>query len=94
VAAGEGLLVARVGHLGGGANEVLTPREREVVKLIAEAHINRQIAEVLHLSEKRWSPTGATCCASSACAIGPSSCATRYPRGCSSHRVSAAWPGT
>jgi DNA-binding NarL/FixJ family response regulator len=30
----------------------LTPREREVVKLIAEAHTNRQIADVLHLSEK------------------------------------------
>jgi DNA-binding NarL/FixJ family response regulator len=30
----------------------LTPRELEVVKLIAEAHTNRQIADVLHLSEK------------------------------------------
>ena len=30
----------------------LTPREEEVVKLIAEAHTNSQIAEVLHLSEK------------------------------------------
>jgi len=30
----------------------LTPREEEVVKLIAEAHTNAQIAEVLHLSEK------------------------------------------
>src|SRR6202048_773248 len=28
------------------------PREEEVVKLIAEAHTNVQIAEVLHLSEK------------------------------------------
>jgi DNA-binding NarL/FixJ family response regulator len=51
VAAGERPLMAQVGHLAGGA-EVLTPREREVVKLIAEAHTNRQIAEVLHLSEK------------------------------------------
>ena len=30
----------------------LTPRELEVVKLIAEANTNRQIAEVLKLSEK------------------------------------------
>ncbi len=30
----------------------LTPREQEVVKLVAEAHTNREIAELLHLSEK------------------------------------------
>jgi DNA-binding NarL/FixJ family response regulator len=30
----------------------LTPREEEVVKLIAEAHTNSQIAEVLHMAEK------------------------------------------
>jgi DNA-binding NarL/FixJ family response regulator len=30
----------------------LTPREQEIVKLIAEAHTNREIAEILHLSEK------------------------------------------
>jgi DNA-binding NarL/FixJ family response regulator len=30
----------------------LTPREEEVVKLIAEAHTNAQIAEMLHLSAK------------------------------------------
>jgi DNA-binding NarL/FixJ family response regulator len=30
----------------------LTPREEEVVKLIAEAHTNMQIAETLHLSAK------------------------------------------
>ncbi len=30
----------------------LTPREQEVVKLIAEAHTNKDIAEILHLSEK------------------------------------------
>jgi DNA-binding NarL/FixJ family response regulator len=30
----------------------LTPREEEVVKLIAEAHTNVQIASILHLSEK------------------------------------------
>lgn len=32
--------------------EALSPRELEVVKLIAEAHTNRQIAELLKLSEK------------------------------------------
>ena len=30
----------------------LTPREEEVVKLIAEAYTNAQIAEILHVSEK------------------------------------------
>jgi DNA-binding CsgD family transcriptional regulator len=30
----------------------LTPRELEVVKLIAEAHTNKQIAQILSLSEK------------------------------------------
>src|SRR5919112_1177157 len=35
-----------------GPKEPLTPREEEVVKLIAEAHTNTQIAEILHLAEK------------------------------------------
>jgi DNA-binding NarL/FixJ family response regulator len=35
-----------------GPRILLTPREEEVVKLIAEAHTNAQIAEILHLSEK------------------------------------------
>jgi|SRR5579884_124437 len=35
-----------------GPTEPLTPREEEVVKLIAEAHTNAQIAEILHLAEK------------------------------------------
>lgn len=30
----------------------LTPREEEVVKLVAEAHTTKQIAAILHLSEK------------------------------------------
>ena len=34
------------------ADDSLTPRELEVLKLIAEAHTNRQIAETLMLSEK------------------------------------------
>lgn len=37
---------------GDGPPDPLTPREQEVVKLIAEAHTNAQIAQVLHLSEK------------------------------------------
>jgi len=36
----------------GGPSIPLTPREEEVVKLIAEAHTNAQIAQILHLSEK------------------------------------------
>jgi len=39
-------------HDAPGPAEPLSPREQEVVKLIAEAHTNRQIAETLHLSEK------------------------------------------
>jgi DNA-binding NarL/FixJ family response regulator len=34
------------------AADELTPREQEVVKLVAEAHTNREIAEILHLAEK------------------------------------------
>jgi DNA-binding NarL/FixJ family response regulator len=37
---------------GGGRPSELTPREEEVVKLVAEAHTNKEIAEILHLSEK------------------------------------------
>jgi DNA-binding NarL/FixJ family response regulator len=33
-------------------SDELSPREEEVVKLVAEAHTNREIAEILHLSEK------------------------------------------
>jgi DNA-binding NarL/FixJ family response regulator len=32
--------------------EDLTPREEEIVKLVAEAHTTKEIAEILHLSEK------------------------------------------
>ena len=35
-----------------GPAEPLTPREREVLKLIAEAYTNKAIGEMLHLSEK------------------------------------------
>jgi DNA-binding NarL/FixJ family response regulator len=39
-------------HPSTGPREPLSPREEEVVKLIAEAHTNAQIAEILHLAEK------------------------------------------
>jgi DNA-binding NarL/FixJ family response regulator len=35
-----------------GPREPLSPREQEVLKLIAEAHTNREIGEILGLSEK------------------------------------------
>jgi DNA-binding NarL/FixJ family response regulator len=35
-----------------GPREPLSPREQEVLKLIAEAHTNRDISELLGLSEK------------------------------------------
>jgi len=37
---------------GGTGSAELTPRELEVVKLIAEAHTNKQIAQILNVSEK------------------------------------------
>jgi DNA-binding NarL/FixJ family response regulator len=45
-------LVARWRETEGGPPDPLTPRERQVVKLIAEAHTNREIAEVLGMAEK------------------------------------------
>ena len=41
---------ARAGEVGRG--EVLTPREEEIVKLVAEAHTNDEIAEMLVISKK------------------------------------------
>ncbi|HEY5815538.1 MAG TPA: response regulator transcription factor [Solirubrobacterales bacterium] len=34
------------------AEGTLTPREEEIVKLVAEAHTSKEIASILHLSEK------------------------------------------
>jgi DNA-binding NarL/FixJ family response regulator len=49
-----------------GPSEPLTPREQEVLKLIAEAHTNREIGELLGLAEKTVRvPPRATSCASS-----------------------------
>jgi DNA-binding NarL/FixJ family response regulator len=41
---------ARAGEVGRG--DVLTPREEEIVKLVAEAHTNEQIGELLFISKK------------------------------------------
>ena len=64
-----------------GPDEPLSPREQEVLKLIAEAHTNKQIAEILHLAEKTVESHRPTCCASSACATASSSSATRSAAG-------------
>ncbi len=45
-------LIKDVLERGSSGEEELTPREEEVVKLVAEANTTKQIAEVLHLSEK------------------------------------------
>ncbi len=41
---------ARGGEVASG--RLLTPREEEIVKLVAEAHTNEHIAELLHISKK------------------------------------------
>lgn len=46
------LLEAYIQRRGGVGPEVLTPREREVLQLIAEGHTNRQIAAILDISVK------------------------------------------
>ncbi len=45
-------LIKDVLDRGHGSEEQLTPREEEVVKLVAEAHTNKEIAALLGLSEK------------------------------------------
>jgi DNA-binding NarL/FixJ family response regulator len=52
VAGGGSFLSASIEDVQDGAPDPLTPRELGVVKLIAEAYTNKQIAEILHLSEK------------------------------------------
>ena len=51
-AAERSLIRAWMAEETSGPADSLTAREREVVKLIAEAHTNAQIAGILHLSEK------------------------------------------
>jgi DNA-binding NarL/FixJ family response regulator len=46
------MLIKDVLERGSSGEEELTPREEEVVKLVAEAHTTKEIAELLHLSEK------------------------------------------
>jgi DNA-binding NarL/FixJ family response regulator len=49
----EGTLLKKVlDDPAGDPTEKLTPREREVVKLIAEAYTNKEIAAILNLAEK------------------------------------------
>lgn len=49
----EGTLLKKIlDDPAGDPTEKLTPREREVVKLIAEAYTNREIAKILNLAEK------------------------------------------
>jgi DNA-binding CsgD family transcriptional regulator len=45
-------LIQDVLERGSGGEEDLTPREEEIVKLVAEAHTTKEIAAILHLSEK------------------------------------------
>ncbi len=48
----EDQLITNWLEAGGDAGAQLTQRELEVVKLIAEAHTNKQIAQILNVSEK------------------------------------------
>jgi DNA-binding NarL/FixJ family response regulator len=45
-------LIRDVLERGSGGEEELTPREEEIVKLVSEAHTSKEIAAILHLSEK------------------------------------------
>ena len=40
------------GHVADLPDDALTPREEEIVKLVAEAHTNDEIGELLHISKK------------------------------------------
>lgn len=48
----DGYLEGRKKDRDGNDREILTPREREVLKLLAEAYKNREIGEMLHISAK------------------------------------------
>ena len=50
--AAQRTLIKDVLERGGGSEEELTPREEEIVKLVAEAHTNEEIGELLHISKK------------------------------------------
>ena len=62
----------------GGADDPLTPRELEIVKLVAEGHTSDEIAEAArHQPRRPSSTTAATSSRSSGCATASSSRATR-----------------
>ncbi len=65
----------------------LTPREEEVVKLIAEAHTTPRSPRCSTCPRRRSSPIGPTCCASWACGTGSSWSATRSSEGWSSRNA-------
>ena len=75
--------------------ELLTPREEEIVKLVAEAHTNDEIADDAASSPRRpSSATARTSSRSSACATASSSPATRSAAAWSSRDrdwTGAAW---
>ncbi|MFO7728327.1 MAG: response regulator transcription factor [Desulfonatronovibrio sp.] len=48
----DGYLEGRKKFRNGNDREVLTPREQEVLKLLAEAYKNREIGDMLHISAK------------------------------------------
>jgi len=61
-----------------GPTEPLTPREQEVLKLIAEAHTNRRSARSSISPRRPSSRIGPISCASSGCVTASSSSATRF----------------
>ena len=61
--------------------ELLTPREEEIVKLVAEAYTNDEIGDLLHISKKTVERHRANVLESSACATASSSPATRSAAG-------------
>lgn len=63
----------------------VTDREEEVLKLVAEGHTTKEIAELLYISAKTVESHRATCCRSSACATASNSPGTRSGPGSSSH---------
>ena len=66
--------------------ERVTPREREVLQLIAEGHRNREIAELLHISVKTVETHRAHLLRNSASAPPPNSPSTPSARGSSPRR--------
>lgn len=53
--------------------DLLTPRELEILTLVAEGNSNHEIAAHLSSARRRWRRTAPTSCASSSCTTSPSS---------------------